>query len=120
MNLEREKYNNLSVDLFNLQEDTMTTKAEVQNNTGEIIDIKGMIGQLNETLEAHLNIAQYLISNLTYLEAELDATVAATLNNTDGLASSLLSVEELGKDANKLSERLTEVTGDIFFQYYAT
>ena len=116
MNLEREKYNNLSVNLFNLQENTMTTKAEVQNNTAEIIDIKGLIGQLNETFEAHLNIEQYLISNLTYLEAELDATVAATLNNTDGLASSLLSVEELGKDANKLSERLTEVTGDIFFQ----
>ena len=119
MNLEREKYNNLSVNLFNLQEDTMTTKAKVQNNTAEIIDIKGLIGQLNETLEAHLNIAQYLISNLTYLEAKLDTTVAATLNNTDALASSILSLDGLERDTTKLNKRLTDVTGAIFVLYFA-
>ena len=110
------KYQHLRLNLINLENETTTMEAELQINVAEMLDVKDQIGLLNGTFNAYRDLLQHLASNLTYLDAELDAIIAATQNNTDGIASSVVLIDELERETSKLETLLTDVTGDLYIQ----
>ena len=115
MALGIEKYQNLSLKFTNLEENTMKIKAAAQNNSADIVNNKDRIRILHDTFNADLDFVQRLTSNLTSLEAELDTIIAATEDNTDGLALSVLSIEALERDTYKLDKVTTDLAGYICF-----
>ena len=118
MALGIEKYQNLSLKFTNLEENTLKIKAATQNNSADIVDNTDRIRILHDTFNADLDFVQRLTYNLTSLEAELDTIVAATEDNTDGLALSVLSIEALERDTYKLDTITTDLAGYIFFFKY--
>ena len=115
MALGIEKYQNLSLTFTNLEENTMKIKAATQNNSADIVDNKDRIRILYDTFDADLDFVQRLTSNLTSLEAELDTIIAATEDNTVGLALSVLAIEALERDTYKLDKVTTDLAGYICF-----
>ena len=112
-NLE-DKYQHLRLNLINLENETTTLEAELQNSFAEMMNVRDQIRLLNGTFNADRDLLQHLTSNLTYLDAELDAIIAATRSNTDGISSSVVLVDELERETSKLDTLLTDVIGDIF------
>ena len=108
---EQDKSANLSSNVANCVFEIGAINDTIQNNRVGLIDMSDKIRLLNETVTDDLGVTQYLSSNIETMKASIQ-------NNTQDIASSVMSLKQLDKTTSdsisRLDTGLTDVIGKHF------